>query len=116
MGVWLLARQVAPALVRQAARLEVRLWLRPRAGTRGKLAQKPCVACANTALLRRYDAACRRLIQPTTGVTEEIARNISDVCDLSTEAAQTSEQSTQASRHLSELSSGLAWLVGRFRV
>ncbi|MCY1278931.1 Methyl-accepting chemotaxis protein (MCP) signaling domain protein [compost metagenome] len=51
-----------------------------------------------------------------SSVTEEIARNISDIRDLSDEAAQTSEQSTQASRHLSELSSGLAQLVGRFRV
>ncbi|WP_044874915.1 methyl-accepting chemotaxis protein [Pseudomonas sp. LFM046] len=51
-----------------------------------------------------------------SSVTEEIARNISDIRDLSTEAAQTSEKSTQASRHLSELSTGLAQLVGRFRV
>ncbi|WP_373273673.1 methyl-accepting chemotaxis protein [Pseudomonas taiwanensis] len=51
-----------------------------------------------------------------SSVTEEIARNISDIRDLSNEAAQTSEQSTQASQHLSQLSSGLAQLVGRFRV
>jgi methyl-accepting chemotaxis protein len=49
-------------------------------------------------------------------VTEEIARNISDIRDLSDEAAQNSEQSTRASMHLSELSSSLAQLVGRFRV
>ncbi|NQD93121.1 methyl-accepting chemotaxis protein [Pseudomonas sp. CrR25] len=51
-----------------------------------------------------------------SSVTEEIARNISDIRDLSNEAAQTSEQSTQASQRLSELSHGLAQLVGRFRV
>jgi len=51
-----------------------------------------------------------------SAVTEEIARNISDIRDLSNEAAQTSEQSTQASARLSELSHGLAQLVGRFRV
>ncbi len=51
-----------------------------------------------------------------SSVTEEIARNISDIRDLSNEAAQTSEQSTRASQHLSELSHGLAQLVGRFRV
>lgn len=51
-----------------------------------------------------------------SSVTEEIARNISDIRDLSDEAAQTSEQSTQASQHLSELSKDLAQLVGRFRV
>lgn len=51
-----------------------------------------------------------------SAVTEEIARNISDIRDLSNEAAQTSEQSTQASQRLSELSFGLAQLVGRFRV
>ena len=51
-----------------------------------------------------------------SSVTEEIARNISDIRDLSMEASQTSDQSTQASRHLSDLSSSLASLVGRFRV
>lgn len=49
-------------------------------------------------------------------VTEEIARNISDIRDLSNDAAQNSEQSTKATQHLSELSSSLAQLVGRFRV
>ena len=51
-----------------------------------------------------------------SSVTEEIARNISDIRDLSNEAAQTSEQSAQASQRLSELSHGLSKLVGRFRV
>ncbi|MBP8185961.1 MAG: methyl-accepting chemotaxis protein [Pseudomonas sp.] len=51
-----------------------------------------------------------------SNVTEEIARNITNIRDLSNEAAQNSEQSTQASQHLSELSSALAQLVGRFRV
>ena len=49
-------------------------------------------------------------------VTEEIARNISDIRDLSDEAALTSEQSAQASARLSELTHKLAQLVGRFRV
>ena len=51
-----------------------------------------------------------------SSVTEEIARNISDIRDLSNEAAQTSGRSTKASRHLAELAQGLAQLVGRFRV
>ena len=51
-----------------------------------------------------------------SSVTEEIARNISDIRDLSNEAAQTSEQSAEASQRLSELSHGLSKLVGRFRV
>ncbi|WP_277374838.1 methyl-accepting chemotaxis protein [Pseudomonas sp. AA-38] len=51
-----------------------------------------------------------------SSVTEEIARNISDIRELSNEASQTAEQSTMASRHLSDLSYGLAQLVGRFRV
>jgi methyl-accepting chemotaxis protein len=51
-----------------------------------------------------------------SSVTEEIARNISDIRDLSNEAAQTSEQSARASQRLSELSQGLSTLVGRFRV
>nr|WP_313515880.1 methyl-accepting chemotaxis protein [Pseudomonas sp.] len=51
-----------------------------------------------------------------SSVTEEIARNISDIRDLSNQAAQTSGESTQASEHLSALSEGLAQLVGRFRV
>jgi methyl-accepting chemotaxis protein len=51
-----------------------------------------------------------------SSVTEEIARNISDIRDLSNEAAKTSEQSAQASQRLSELSHDLSKLVGRFRV
>ena len=51
-----------------------------------------------------------------SSVTEEIARNITDIRDLSNEAAQTSEQSAEASQRLSELSRGLSALVGRFRV
>jgi len=51
-----------------------------------------------------------------SSVTEEIARNISDIRDLSNQAAQTSGESTRASEHLSALSEGLAQLVGRFRV
>lgn len=51
-----------------------------------------------------------------SSVTEEIARNISDIRDISNQAAQTSEQSAQASQHLSTLSQGLNQLVGRFRV
>ncbi len=51
-----------------------------------------------------------------SAVTEEIARNISEIRDLSNEAALTAEQSTQASAHLSELACSLAQLVGRFRV
>ena len=51
-----------------------------------------------------------------SNVTEEIARNISDIRGLSNDAAQNSEQSTRASQHLSELSNSLAQLVGRFRV
>ncbi|WP_419203933.1 methyl-accepting chemotaxis protein [Pseudomonas argentinensis] len=51
-----------------------------------------------------------------SSVTEEIARNITDIRELSNEAAHTSQQSTQASQRLSELSSDLARLVGRFRV
>jgi len=51
-----------------------------------------------------------------SSVTEEIARNITDIRDLSNEAAHTSEQSAEASQRLSELSHGLSALVGRFRV
>ncbi|WP_413694635.1 methyl-accepting chemotaxis protein [Pseudomonas sp. BIGb0408] len=51
-----------------------------------------------------------------SSVTEEIARNISDIRELSNEAAHTSQQSTAASQRLSELSNDLARLVGRFRV
>jgi len=49
-------------------------------------------------------------------VTGEIARNISEIRDLSNEAAHTSEQSTRASQRLSEMSSSLAQLVRRFQV
>lgn len=48
-------------------------------------------------------------------VTEEIARNITDIRDLSNEAATYSSQSMLASQKLSGLSKTLAELVGRFR-
>ncbi|MBA1261945.1 methyl-accepting chemotaxis protein [Stutzerimonas stutzeri] len=51
-----------------------------------------------------------------SSVTEEIARNISDIRDLSDEAASNSAQSMRASEELSGLSQRLAGLVGRFRV
>ncbi|MET1077779.1 MAG: methyl-accepting chemotaxis protein [Pseudomonas sp.] len=51
-----------------------------------------------------------------SSVTEGIARSISDIRELSNEAAQTSERSTAASQRLSELSGNLAQLVKRFRV
>lgn len=50
-----------------------------------------------------------------SSVTEEIARNISDIRDLSNEAAQNSAQSMHASQQLSGLSRTLAELTGRFR-
>lgn len=49
-------------------------------------------------------------------VTGDIARSIGDIRGLSNRAAQTSEQSAQASQRLSELSANLERLVGRFRV
>ncbi|MDT4877885.1 hypothetical protein FQZ97_1134380 [compost metagenome] len=112
-----MAWPVAPALVRQAARLEVRLRLRPRAGTRWKLAQKPQLACARAPLLRRYAAACRRAqpVAPINDMAEQIATADEEQSSVTEEAAQTLEQSTQASRHLSERSSGLAQLAGRSR-
>ena len=51
-----------------------------------------------------------------SSVTEEIARNITDIRDLSNDAAANSAESMQASRQLSQLSQNLAGLVGRFRV
>lgn len=57
-------------------------------------------------------AACEQ----QSSVTEEISRNITDIRDLSSKAAQTSEQGSQASTRLSELAGRLTQLVGRFRV
>ena len=51
-----------------------------------------------------------------SSVTEEIARNISDIRDLSDEASANAAQSMHASQELSGLSRRLAELVGRFRV
>ena len=48
-------------------------------------------------------------------VTEEIARNITDIRDLSNEAATYSSQGKLASQQLSGLAKTLADLVGRFR-
>ena len=50
-----------------------------------------------------------------SSVTEEIARNISDIRDLSNDAAANSAESMHASQQLSALSQNLAALVGRFR-
>ena len=51
-----------------------------------------------------------------SSVTEEIARNISDIRDLSDEASANSARSMRASEELAGLSQRLAGLVGRFRV
>ena len=61
-------------------------------------------------------AQIARACEQQSVVTEEIARNIGDIRGLSNEAAQTAQRSTEASRQLSDLSGGLAQLVGRFRV
>ncbi|MCJ0972193.1 methyl-accepting chemotaxis protein [Pseudomonas sp. PS1] len=50
-----------------------------------------------------------------SSVTEEIARNITDIRDLSNDAAANASQSLQASQRLSELAGTLSKLVGRFR-
>lgn len=57
-------------------------------------------------------AAC----EEQSSVTEEIARNITDIRELSNEAASNSAEGMQASQQLSALSQRLAALVGRFRV
>ncbi|WP_217475843.1 methyl-accepting chemotaxis protein [Stutzerimonas stutzeri] len=57
-------------------------------------------------------AAC----EEQSSVTEEIARNITDIRELSNEAASNSAEGMQASQQLSALSQRLAGLVGRFRV
>ncbi|MGH8434930.1 MAG: hypothetical protein ACRERX_10675 [Pseudomonas sp.] len=46
----------------------------------------------------------------------QIARNIGDIRDPSNEAELTSGKSTEASQRLSKLSSGLAQLLGSFRL
>nr|WP_298108203.1 methyl-accepting chemotaxis protein [uncultured Pseudomonas sp.] len=68
------------------------------------------VACIND-MAAQIATAC----EEQSCATEEIARNISDIRELSNEAARTSEQSTRASVNLSALSQNLAQLVGRFR-
>jgi len=50
-----------------------------------------------------------------SSVTEEIARNITDIRDLSSDAAANATQSKQASQQLSSLSQRLAALMERFR-
>jgi methyl-accepting chemotaxis protein len=51
-----------------------------------------------------------------SSVTEEIARSITDIRDLSNDALHTSQLSAQASHRLSDLSRNLSELVSRFRV
>lgn len=57
-------------------------------------------------------AAC----EEQSSVTEEVARNISDIRDLSDDVAANASRSMQGSQQLSGLSQRLAELVGRFRV
>ena len=57
-------------------------------------------------------AAC----EEQSSVTEEVARNITDIRDVSNDAAANSAQGMRASQQLSGLSQRLATLVGRFRV
>ncbi len=68
-------------------------------------------------ILRINDMAAQiaNACEEQSSVTEEIARNISDIRDLSNEAAANSAQSMQASQQLSSLSRNLAELTGRFR-
>jgi methyl-accepting chemotaxis protein len=72
----------------------------------------------SASVLRINDMAAQiaTACEEQSSVTEEIARNITDIRDLSNDAAANSAQSMQASQQLSRLSKTLAELVGRFRV
>ncbi|MCJ8167896.1 methyl-accepting chemotaxis protein [Atopomonas sediminilitoris] len=51
-----------------------------------------------------------------SSVTEEIARNITDVRDMSDRSAQTSSEATEACRHLAQMADSLEQQVSRFKV
>ena len=70
----------------------------------------------SVARINDMTAQIATVCEEQSSVTEEIARNISDIRDLSNEAAPIAEQSTQTNAHLSDLARNLAQLVGRFRV
>jgi len=82
------------------------------AGVDQALADTTQAVCRINDMAAQIATAC----EEQSSVTEEIARNISDIRDLSDEAASNSAQSMRASQELSGLSQRLAELVGRFHV
>ncbi|WP_428600150.1 methyl-accepting chemotaxis protein [Pseudomonas sp.] len=76
------------------------------------------LAEAGLAVQRINDMAAQiaTACEEQSSVTEEIARNITEIRGLSNEAARMAQDSNQASRALSGQARQLAQLVGRFRV
>ncbi|MGI1162300.1 methyl-accepting chemotaxis protein [Pseudomonas aeruginosa] len=96
----------------QSGSLKARDSVERAAGVDGVLAATGDAVGRINDLAAQIASAC----EEQSRVIDEIARNISEVRELSAQAAEHSEQGTGASRRLSELSSELARLVGRFRV
>ncbi|KFF32029.1 chemotaxis protein [Pseudomonas aeruginosa VRFPA01] len=96
----------------QSGSLKARDSVERAAGVDGVLAATGEAVGRINDLAAQIASAC----EEQSRVIDDIARNISDVRELSAQAAEHSEQGTGASRRLSELSSELARLVGRFRV
>ncbi|MBH9421393.1 methyl-accepting chemotaxis protein [Pseudomonas aeruginosa] len=96
----------------QSGSLKARDSVERAAGVDGVLAATGDAVGRITALAAQIASAC----EEQSRVIDEIARNISEVRELSAQAAEHSEQGTGASRRLSERSSELARLGGRFRV
>lgn len=76
------------------------------------------LATASQSVARINDIAAQiaTACEEQSHVTEDIARNIGEIRQLSNQAADTSEQGNEASQQLSQLSSRLAQLVSHFRV
>lgn len=77
------------------------------------------VLAETTQAVRRINEMAAQIAtacEEQSSVTEEIARNISDIRDLSNEASSNSAKSMRASEDLSRLAQRLSELVGRFRV
>ncbi|HFH3000907.1 TPA: methyl-accepting chemotaxis protein [Pseudomonas aeruginosa] len=96
----------------QSGSLKARDSVERAAGVDGVLAATGDAVGRINDLAAQIASAC----EEQSRVIDEIARNISEVREISAQAAEHSEQGTGASRRLSELSSELARLVGRFRV
>lgn len=104
--------------VQQAVRVMQAGSQQARAGVEQAAGVDQALVSTNEAVQRISDMAAQiaTACEQQSSVTEEIARNISDINTLSNRAAQMSDDSAQASQQLTVTAEQLTRLVARFRV